>query len=162
MVHSVMGSMHAIAALAAIVLGFAVTVLPKGRAPHRLLGLAYLFAMLMTNVSALTIYDLTRGFNLFHAFALLSLFLVLTGLLMPIARPRNWVFHHAHLMGWSYLGLLAAAMNEAAIRLPLHVDTPPRILAVGALLAVATGLVGAVLRPRWERAALKLAPAGRR
>jgi len=162
MIHSSMGGMHLIAALTAIVLGLAATILPKGSAPHRLLGLAYVFAMLITNVSALTLYNLTRHFNLFHAFALLNLFLILAALLMPIARPRNWVFHHVHLTGWSYLGLLAGAMNEAAVRLPLHVDTPSRTLTVGIFLAVATGLAGAALRRRWERAALKLVPAGRR
>ncbi|HKY17306.1 MAG TPA: DUF2306 domain-containing protein [Rhizomicrobium sp.] len=162
MVHSTMGSVHMVTALAAIVLGCAVTILPKGRAPHRLLGLAYVFAMLLTNISALMLYNLTGRFNLFHAFALLSLVLTLPGLLMPIMRPRNWIFHHVHLMGWSYLGLLAAAANEAAIRLPLHLDTAPRILAAGAIIAVGTGVVGFILRPRWERAAHNLTPAGRR
>ena len=162
MIHSSVGGMHMVSALAAILLGFAVTVSPKANTPHRLLGLAYVFAMLMTNISALMIYQLTRHFNLFHGFALLSLCLVLAGLSMPIARPRNWVFHHIHLMGWSYLGLLAAAMNEVAIRLPLHVNTPSRTLAVGAVLAAGTAAAGAILRPCWERAALKLVPAGRR
>ena len=162
MVHSTMGSVHMVTALAAILFGLVVILFPKGRAAHRMAGLAYVFAMLLTNISALMLYNLTGRFNLFHAFALLSLAVTLPGLLMPIVRPRNWIFHHVHLMGWSYLGLLAAAANEAAIRLPLHVDTPPRILAVGAFLAVATGLAGAVLRSRWERAALKLVPAGRR
>jgi uncharacterized membrane protein len=162
MIHSSMGGLHMIAALAAILLGLAVTISPKGNASHRLIGLGYAFCMLMTNISALMVYHLTGHFNLFHAFALLSLLLVLAALSMPIARPRNWVFHHVHLMGWSYLGLLAAAMNEVAIRLPMHVNTPSRTLAVGAVLFMATAAAGALLRPRWERAALKLVPAGRR
>ena len=160
--HMPLAVLHIVSASLALLLGFFVAMGQKGNPPHRMAGLAYVFAMLLTNISALMLYNLTGRFNLFHAFALLSLALTLPGLLMPIMRPRNWIFHHVHLMGWSYLGLLAAAMNEAAIRLPLHVDTPPRILAVGAFLAVATGLAGAVLRSRWERAALKLFPAGRR
>ena len=162
MIYSPMGVLHMAAAMTAISSGLAVILLPKGRALHRLLGLVYVFGMLTTNISALMIYHLTRQFNLFHAFALLSLCLVVVALSMPIMRPRNWVFHHVHLMGWSYLGLLAAALNEIAIRLPLHVNTPPRTLAVGAVLAIGVATTGAILCPRWERAALRLAPAGRR
>jgi uncharacterized membrane protein len=155
MAQSTMGSVHMVTALAAILFGLAVVILPKGRAAHRLAGLFYVFAMLATNLSALLIYRLTGRFNLFHAFALLSLVCILIGLALPLIRPANWLVRHAYWMAWSYLGLLAAALNEAAIRLPLHVDTPPRIIGVGVVIAICTGFAGRALRPRWERAVLR-------
>ena len=155
-------SLHVAAAIIALASGFFVVLWPKGRAAHRLAGLFYVFAMLVNNLSALMIYDLTGQLNLFHAFALLSLGCTLMGLVLPLTRPANWLVRHANWMAWSYLGLLAAALNEAAIRLPLHVNTPPRIVAAGVVIAICTGFAGRALRSRWERAVLRFAPSIRR
>jgi uncharacterized membrane protein len=129
----------------------------KGTALHRLIGLVYVFAMLLTNISALTIYHLTGHFGLFHAFALLSLFSTIIGLALPVLRLRNWLDGHVQWMSWSYLGLVAASLNEILVRLPLQVNTPARIFAAGAGLAVCVAIAGLGLRPRLKRAVLKVA-----
>src|SRR5215469_340453 len=113
MIHSTMGGMHMIAALAAILLGLAVILLPKGRAAHRLLGLGYSFAMLVTCISALLLYGMTGHFGLFHVFAVLCLVYVVLGVAQAILRRGDWMRRHLTWMGWSYIGLLAAAATEA-------------------------------------------------
>jgi hypothetical protein len=113
--------------------------------------------MLMTNISALMIYHLTGHFGLFHVFALLSLFYTLVGLAMPVLRRPGWLNAHVQWMSWSYLSLLAAALNELAIRLPLHVDTPARTFTVGAGLGVGVTIVAILLRPRLKRSVLRAA-----
>lgn len=67
MINSLIGGVHLVSALAAVMLGLAVILLPKGRAPHRLLGLAYAFAMLVTCISALLLYHMAGHFGLFHS-----------------------------------------------------------------------------------------------
>ena len=150
-------SLHVAAATIALISGLFVVLWPKGRGVHRLAGLFYVFAMLVNNLSALMIYNLTGQLNLFHAFALLSLLCTLMGLVLPLTRPANWLVRHAYWMAWSYLGLLAAAANEAVIRLPLHVDTPLRIISAGVVIAICTGFAGRALRPRWERTVSRFA-----
>ena len=151
--HTPYSLMHIVAALVALPAGALVIYAPKGRAAHRLLGIVYVFAMLIANMAALLMYSLTGHFNLFHGFALLSLACTLTGLVMPLAKPRDWITRHAFWMSWSYLGLLAATTNEIMIHLPLHLDSRPRIIGTGVAVALVTALAGRLLRPRLMRAA---------
>ena len=162
MVHSSMGGMHMIAALTAILLGLAVIVLPKGRALHRLLGLAYAFAMLTTCVSALLLYSMTGHFGLFHFFAVLCLAYVVIGITEAIRRRNGWMRRHAVWMGWSYIGLLAAAATEAVIRLPMFKHfTGGQTLVLGGGFGVVATIVGLLMMPRWTRHALANAQQGR-
>lgn len=151
--HGPVATMHVAAAVIALLGGLLVVLWRKGKALHRLAGLVYVFAMLVTNISALMIYRLTGHFGLFHVFALLSLFYTIAGLIMPIFRPRNWLDSHIQWMSWSYLSLLAAAMNELLIRLPLHLDTPSRTIAVGIGLGTVLTAIGLGLRPHLRRIA---------
>ena len=155
MIHSTMGGMHMIAALMAVALGLIVLFLPKGRAPHRLLGLAYTLAMLITCISALLLYGLTGHFGLFHAFALLCLSYVLIGICEAILRRHNWMRRHIIWMGWSYIGLLAAAATEASIRLPMlnHLTSGQTFL-LGGVFGMVALIAGLGMLPRWTRLAL--------
>jgi uncharacterized membrane protein len=156
MVHSSMGGMHVGAALAAILLGLAVIVSPKGHALHRFLGLAYAFCMLTSCCGALLLYRMTGHFGLFHFFALMCLVYVVLGLTEAILRRPNWLRRHLTWMGWSYLGLLAAAATEVLIRLRLL----PRLSATetfifGGAMSVIITAIGAALMPRLQRLALR-------
>jgi len=99
----------------------------------------------------LMIYRLTGHFDMFHAFALLSLATTLVAVTMPILRRPDWLAAHVRWMSWSYLGLIAAALNELVIRLPLDVNTPSRIFAAGACIAVGITIAGIALAPRLKR-----------
>jgi uncharacterized membrane protein len=137
----VIGTLHVLAAGAALGAGTAVAVARKGTLWHRNTGRAFGIAMLVLNLTALAIYDLTGRVNLFHAFALLSL--VGLGLGWRAARRRGpaWRLAHANWMLWSYVGLLAAALSEVATRLPIaRASWTHFSIAVG----LATGLVCAV------------------
>lgn len=151
MIHSSMGGLHMVAALAAILLGVTVILLPKGRAQHRLLGLAYSFAMLMTCVSALLLYGMTGHFGLFHLFAVLCLVYVVMGILQAVLRRGEWMRRHLTWMGWSYIGLLAAAATEASVRLPAfnHLSSG-RTFALGGGIAGIFVVVGLAMMPRWK------------
>jgi uncharacterized membrane protein len=145
--------LHVGGATTAIASGAFVIFWRKGKAVHRLGGLIYVFAMLLTNICALMIYRLTGRFGVFHIFAILSLAYTFLGLVAPILRQPKWLMAHVQWMGWSYLSLLAAALNEALIRLPLHLDTPPRAISVGIALGVIVTGTGLALRPRLQRLA---------
>jgi uncharacterized membrane protein len=90
----------------------------KGTRLHRVVGTAYVLAMLVLNVTALCIYHLTGRFNLFHLFAILSLAMVAVGYAQVIYRRRlqHWFYRHYTYMCWFYAGLLAATSNEAFVR----------------------------------------------
>jgi len=114
---------HVGGAVLAIAAGMAVLAMPKGTRRHRFTGRAYVAAMITLNVSSLFIFSLTGRFSLFHAFALFSLATVIAGFLAVYRRrPREgWLDMHLQFMTWSYIGLVAAAASEAAVRLP---DSP--------------------------------------
>ena len=150
--HTPYSLMHVISALIALPAGAVVTLAPKGNGMHRLLGIVYVFAMLVANMAALMIYSLTGHFDLFHAFAILALAYTGLGLGAALLRPRNWLVHHVRWMTWSYLSLLAATLNEIATRLPLHLNSAPRALGVGAGTAALIVLVYVLLQPRLRAA----------
>ncbi|MEO0578019.1 MAG: DUF2306 domain-containing protein, partial [Pseudomonadota bacterium] len=97
------GQGHFVLAAIALILGPLIFTQRKGTAMHRGFGYAYLTAMLVVNVTALTMYDMTRGPNLFHFFAVVSLGTITPGL---IAILRGSLTSHYFFMSWSYFGLL--------------------------------------------------------
>jgi len=155
MTHSLMGSVHLTSAIVSILLGLGVILFPKGRAPHRLMGLAYAFAMLMTCISALLLYQMTGHFGLFHFFAVLCLIYVLAGIVQAVLRRGDWLPRHLAFMAWSYLGLLAAAATEIAIRLPLlNRLSNNHTFLLGGAIGTGVTLMGWFLMPRWTHRAL--------
>jgi uncharacterized membrane protein len=120
MIHSWLGYFHTSAAMAALVFGAFVFPMIKGTRLHKMLGYLYASALLATNVTAFGLYHLTGHFGMFHIAAIVS-FLTLLAALIPviIRRPRkSWLSLHYKYTSWSYVGLLAAALSEAAVRLP--------------------------------------------
>ena len=116
------GWLHLGSALAAMLVGAAVLLLPKGTTLHRRIGYGYVGTMLTVNVTALLIYDLFGGVGPFHVAAAVSLATLIGGTLPARWRrpPRGWLPWHAYWMSWSYVGLIAAAVAETATRyLPL-------------------------------------------
>ena len=113
------GLVHALIGLVALLVGLAVITLPKGTRLHRKVGFAYVTAMAALNLTALWIFDLTGRFNPFHFAAIISLATIIAGWL-PVAyrRPREWMVLHGIVMGWAYVGLVAAFLAEIAVRVP--------------------------------------------
>jgi uncharacterized membrane protein len=116
---------------------------PRRDTLHRRVGYLYVGAMLVNNLSALTIYLFTGGFNVFHALALYSLFNVTMAMRPMLANPRPFQWRRIHYMwvAWSYAGLFAAAITEFLVRVA-HVPgwqgaafgTPPAIIVASILI----------------------------
>jgi uncharacterized membrane protein len=139
---------HVFLSVVCLFVGGYVFLRPKGTQLHRWLGRVYAISMICLNVAALGIYHLTGHFNLFHMTAILSLILVLTGWAQVLFRHRlrNWFYRHYVYMCWSYVALLAAACNEAFVRLaPLkeivHRDGNWVIIAAQVVLLAAAALL---------------------
>jgi uncharacterized membrane protein len=153
------GAAHFAAAIVALVLGAVVLVLRKGTPTHRLMGMCFVLAMLTLNATALSIYRLTGAFGPFHALALVSLIGLLVGVAPALRRQPGWLIAHYRGMSFSYLGLLAAATAEIVVRAGLlgsFARTPERIIAVGVAIAIVFTVLGLVVMPRLERAALNV------
>jgi uncharacterized membrane protein len=145
MTYSAVGWIHIVAALSALMLGFINVVMRKGTSRHRFVGIFYVFSMLALNAAALSIYDMTGHFGIFHALAIFSLFCVLMGLSAAIFRNGEWLRRHYMWMGWSYFGLLAATFAEAMIRVPaLHVNSAARGFEVAIGASIVFSLFGGV------------------
>lgn len=141
-----LGRIHLLAAVTAVVAGAAVLLMTKGTRAHRRAGLVYVGAMLAVNATALLIYELFDGFGPFHWAALLSLVTVMAGWLPARRRgrsPRRWLPRHAYWMCGSYVGLLAAAVSEVSTR---YLDTPFGFTVATASLVVFAAGVGMMAR----------------
>lgn len=145
---SPVGLGHFFAALVALVIGPISFLRRKGDRLHRLLGYTYVSVMAVVNVSALTMYELTGGPNLFHFFAALSLATIGPGIWCAVrARQtgrRELLISHYYFMSWSYFGLLAAFLSQIATQVRVMPAGVPPFVAVGgltALLAIAANLL---------------------
>ena len=112
--------LHIGSAVTAILTGGIVLSRAKGTRFHRRIGLAYFVSMVVLNVSSFFIFSLTGEASLFHALAAFSLLTVLVGYSAAARRiPHGgWLELHQQFMAWSYIGLLAGAAAEAAVRIP--------------------------------------------
>lgn len=159
MSYSPVGWVHILSAFAALAFGGFVVAARKGTPAHRLAGLAYVFASLLLDMSALSIYDMTGHFGPFHAGAIFNLVCVLIGLSAPILRNGAWLNRHYRWMGWSYFGLLAAAFAEAVVRVPaLEVHTAARGFEVAIGATAVISLFGRLFMRRLGRAVRTYGP----
>ncbi len=113
-----LGLVHVVTALAALLFGTLVVFGKKGTRRHRRVGRWYFAFMLAMNGTALLDYELFGRFGPFHWMALISLATVVAGYLAVRNRKAYWKPRHAYLMAWSYVGLIAAATAEVASRVP--------------------------------------------
>ncbi len=99
-VSSPLGLIHLISAIIALIAGMIVISNKKGTAFHKKVGYLYVFSMLVLNITALFIYRLTGGFNLFHIFVLASLFSIVGGMSAPLfnRKNKNLIITHLEVM----------------------------------------------------------------
>lgn len=158
-----LGIVHIVLAIAAIAIGAAMFLRKKGGRLHRGLGYAYTVALLLVNLSALSVYEDSGGPGPFHVLALISLATLSAGFFPALLRlPGNgWIHRHAYFMSWSYVGLVAAGVGQ----MTLKASDLPAIVAVG-LPSVVVVLLGGFLTHRLVPEALpasafREAPPGR-
>ena len=120
-VDGVLDSFHFICALGALLLGPIVLARRKGDTIHRWLGRLWALMMLIINISALSMYDMSGRPNLFHIFALVSLITLSCALWAiwryKLTRNPNYLVTHQHCMVWAYFGLLMAGLWQVVFNL---------------------------------------------
>lgn len=150
-----LGAFHTACGALALLLGVWIFLTEKGTRRHLRIGWAYVGSMACLNGSALVIYRLTGGFNMFHALAIFSLTTVGIGVAQVRwrYRPPNWLWRHYQYMSWSYVGLLAATCNEAFVRVPLLIGIVGSttngglpLIASGVIVAASALIIFAVQR----------------
>jgi uncharacterized membrane protein len=151
-----LGAAHFTAAIAALALGSVLLLERKGTNGHRIMGAAFVAAMVATNVSALGLYRLTGQFGPFHVLALVSLAILARGIVAVLRRRPGWLTTHYYSMAWSYIGLLAAASAEVVARAPLGLIQNARDgLTIGLVCATVFVVIGFIAVPRLESRALR-------
>src|SRR5947209_7125942 len=93
---SILGMFHTGCGVLALILGAWIFLARKGTRAHVRAGWAYVGSMACLNVSALGLYNLTGGFNAFHALALFSVATVAAGVVQVLGRRRwrKWMWRH--------------------------------------------------------------------
>ncbi len=106
---------HVLAAFSALLVGAVAIVLPKGTQTHRMIGAAYVVALVVVNVAALSLHR-ENTFGVFHVLAVASLVTIAAGLssLLVGKRSAPAIATHAYCMAWSYAGLVAAGCGQLA------------------------------------------------
>jgi uncharacterized membrane protein len=119
-IHSPLGAIHTLTAMLALAIGAVVLSIKKGTGLHKKLGYFYVGCMIVLNVSAIPITNMTGSFGLFHVFVVVSLPTIIAAIYFPVfARENpNWKLRHFEFMFWSYAGLIAAFIAEVMVRLP--------------------------------------------
>lgn len=158
---TMVGGIHAALGALALLLGGWIFVAAKGTRAHVRLGWAYAACMGGVNVTALCIYRLTGGPNVFHALAVASLAMTGIGLAQPLFRRRlrRWVWRHYQYMSWSYVGLLAATTNEALVRVPTLRRLTAHVPGLPLIASTALVAAGALVIFSYQRRVLASLPA---
>lgn len=104
--------------MAALLIGTVVVLNPKGTRLHRFLGYLYSASVVTLVVTALSIYRLTRSFNILHVLTIITALSLTAGLWYAIVRrpAKNWLLYHYKGMCGSYVSLWAAFFSEILIR----------------------------------------------
>jgi uncharacterized membrane protein len=112
------GTVHMVAASLSLATGAFQLIRTRRDALHRRVGYTYVVAMLVNNITALTIHEFSGGFNVFHAFAIYSLISISLAVRPMLVNPRPYQWKRIHYMwvAWSYAGLSAAAVTEGLLR----------------------------------------------
>lgn len=111
-----LGTVHIVFAIAALILGAVVAVRPKGGRRHRAFGYFYAISLLSVNISALSVYEEAVVMGPFHILAVISLVTLISGFIPAFLRcpESSWLNLHAYFMSWSYVGLVAAGVAQIA------------------------------------------------
>jgi hypothetical protein len=134
---NLVGAIHAALALLCIAVGLIQFLAPKGSAGHRARGYLYVYAMLVVDGTALSLYPATGHFNVLHAGAIANLTCIVIAIVPMLwnPRPRYWKHLHYHWISWSYVGLMSAAAVQLVIRVNPS-RTPAQAMTFAATIAV--------------------------
>jgi len=149
--HSFTGTFHLSVAILALLFGTIVLWAKKGTQFHKRAGYLYAINMILLNITAFMLYNLTGKFNVFHIAAIVSSATLLSGFVpILLKKPINgYMDLHIGFMYWSVIGLYAAFVSETAVRIP----STPFWGAVGfgtAIVMFFASIIFAKKRHQWE------------
>jgi hypothetical protein len=155
----VVGIIHLVASIFALLFGTWVLVGEKGTRAHRKIGYLYAVSMLLLIATAFMIYRLFGRFGIFHVAAIVSMLTLLGGMIPVILRkPKKlWFGLHFSFMYWSVFGLYAAFVAEMAVRLPIRttLSSPTTFFTTVAAATLATMLTGQIIffrnKKKWQK-----------
>ena len=158
MPHDLIGWIHTIAAVIALITGSSVLYRQKGTRLHIRTGRIYGLAMLIVCATSFMIFRVHGTFGVLHVFAILSTITLLLGMLpLYLKRPTNYFLHHLSWMYWSVIGLYCAFAAEIFTRLPMILNVKNSYGLFYLLIGISSGFVGylgarrfKVLGKRWK------------
>lgn len=118
-IHSLQGGVHFISATLGMISGAYLLLAKKGTRIHTRIGYIFVTSLLLTNLSALFIYDFNNGrISVFHFLIPVSVFFLTYGMIPMIRKPRKAKSLNKHIIGMSgaAMGLWAAGATEYFVR----------------------------------------------
>ncbi len=109
---------HTISASLCLVFGTIVMLGIKGNFKHKKMGLWYLYAMLVNNLTALFILNAFGKWFFPHYLAIACLVVILPGIIAAKTKHKYWLKTHIICMVLSYYLLIGGAVNEVFLHIP--------------------------------------------
>lgn len=145
MPQDIIGWLHTLTAIIALITGSMILANEKGTQRHKLVGRVYGVSMLVVCVTSFMIYRVHGTFGVLHFFAVVSTVTLLLGMLpLYTRRGKNPIVAHLSWMYWSVIGLYCAFAAEVFTRLPMLLDLENNYGIFYALVGIAAGVVGMV------------------
>jgi uncharacterized membrane protein len=143
MPHAIIGWIHFIAAIIALITGTMILAGNKGSTKHKITGRIYGINMLIVCATFFMIYRVHGSLGVLHIFAFISTATLLLGML-PLY--TNWfkqpMISHLSWMYWSVIGLYCAFSAELFTRLPSILNLGYTYGIFYALVGISSGLTG--------------------
>ncbi|MXU65059.1 DUF2306 domain-containing protein [Oceanomicrobium pacificus] len=116
---TILGLMHLGLMIAALLLGAAILARRKGDGQHKRMGHLFVSMMVLSNLIVFGIHEDTEALGIFHYLAIVSLMSLGAGVLLArYSRGRvSRKITHGHVMLWTYGGMGAAGVGQAATAL---------------------------------------------
>ncbi|PKD19572.1 hypothetical protein APR41_02910 [Salegentibacter salinarum] len=145
MPHDIIGWIHTIAAIIALITGSMILAKAKGTFQHKITGRIYGVSMLIVCITAFMIYRVHHTFGVLHVFAVVSTITLVLGMLpMYLKVYKKPRIVHLSWMYWSVIGLYCAFAAEIFTRLPLIFDLPNTYGFFYMLVGLSAGAVGMI------------------
>lgn len=145
MPNNIIGWLHTIAAVLALITGTMILIKNKGTTTHKRTGRVYGISMLIVCTTSFMIYKIHGGFGVLHFFAIVSTITLILGMIPLYSNLiKNPIAAHLAWMYWSVIGLYCAFSAEIFTRLPMLLDIENSYGIFYALVGISTGLVGII------------------
>ena len=145
MPHDLIGWIHTLTAIIALITGSLILANPKGTPKHIITGRVYGVSMLIVCATSFMIFRVHGTFGVLHFFAVVSTVTLLLGMLpLYTRRGKSPVVAHLSWMYWSVIGLYCAFAAEVFTRLPMLLDLENSYGIFYALVGISAGIVGMI------------------